>query len=170
MAAEVSSQANATAQEVNQFAFRGENMLATERPLPAESFARLLIASLTLRGACEIDLGSRKDRESLGRLVDEIEKIITEQLQAQPLSRMVKDLIRIHNQISPSDSGAFDGFEELITAQQYWIVSRYNPSLDKIKLSIHPEIAQHLLNRASSEVQIILSRIIGVFLNQAPEH
>lgn len=138
--------------------------------LSLASFSQSFLSSLALIGKRKIDFGSESDIEGLERISDWLTEYIQllRQNDGARKSQLYYDLVAIRNQIQLSETGAPDGFEEMLSTQQTWLAAKLNPSLTRFRIEMGDDVAKHTLSRQPSQIVDIVDFLARVFSNKEP--
>lgn len=136
--------------------------------LPIETFAKLLIASLVLKGKTSFRPHDKDDQHSAIQLYKYINELADQHKPAEGTarSRLFKDLIRIRNKVAPTFTGTFDNFESLLRDQQYWLTSSRNPTYEAISFDLDPSVARQILKDVDGGLAELIDQASMVYLGE----
>jgi len=127
-------------------------VLASPR-LPISRFSKLLISALCLNHIKKIDMSAAPDIAKISKLKEYVDSTVEELREKELRDEFYFDLVSIRNLLSPSPSGAYDRFEQMLRDEQIWITNSQNPTLDRIQLDISPKVASHLIDGSEDKIQ-----------------
>src|SRR5262245_3029671 len=107
----------------------------TVPPIDLLTFTKAFVAGLVTRGAQSIHPQEPADRRGFQSVVELLDAKV-DQLVAETDQRLLaRALIRIANELRPSNSGSFEGFEVALRSLQLTFASCPNPWYDEIEFS-----------------------------------
>jgi hypothetical protein len=133
--------------------------------LSIASFSQSFLSALALQGKRKIDFNSESDMAGVERITDWLTSYIKE-LRMDEIARKTQlyyDLVAIRNQVQLSETGAPDGFEEMLSEQQTWLAAKLNPSLTRFKIEMDNDLAEHTLSRQPRQIIDIVNFLARMF-------
>ena len=128
-------------------------------------FFRGFIAFLVKNGVTSISPHSQEDRRRFMQLFEELNAIVDDTPQED--RQRYRCLVRLRNELVPSNTGALDGIETAFRNLQLSLTSSPNPFYDEIAFDLPPAHAESLFQGLSEADQKVVSRAAGAFLRVA---
>lgn len=120
-------------------------------------FLRGLVAYLVQQGITSIRPRSPEDRKRFLALLNKLNQAVAgasrENLQA------FRSLVRLRNELLPSNTGALDGIETALRNMQLSLTSAPNPFYDEIAFDIPPAHAESLLGQLEPADRDLITRV-----------
>lgn len=135
--------------------------------LSLRTFSQLFLCALALKGRRRIEFGSPRDTMGIARIITLVSTEI-DRMRSTPkesTSQLYYDLVSIRNQLQQSDSGAYDGFEELVSSQQSWLASKFNPTLTKVSIDVGEGTAVHLMKKQPAAISAFVEAVAEEFIS-----
>lgn len=133
--------------------------------LDVETFVRGFVAGLINSDATAIRLGSRADRRGLRQVLNTLE---TEIQRSQNSNGEDKDwyryVVRLRNELRPSNNGTFDNFEMALRNLQLSLTSCPNPFYEEIAFSVSKPYAQSIISELPNPQQKLVAKAVEAFL------
>lgn len=143
---------------------RKDKML--EITLDTERFTRGFVAQLFQLDASALQPRKREDRLGFRRVLDVLEEEIAK-LQAEGRrSRLYVDLVRLRNELSPSNIGAFDNFETALRDLQLSATDCPNPFYEEIIFTVSRPNAEATLAELPEEYRLLIEKAAKAFVNE----
>ena len=134
--------------------------------LDVRSFTKAFVAGLVTHDMFEVrpgDLETRRGFAGVVRVLDEQKRALQERGGPKEL---VRSLARVANELRPSNTGAFDGFEAALRQAQLTFTTSPNPDYDDIVFSVPKAYAEATVGELPSEQKEIVNRAVDVFVRQ----
>jgi hypothetical protein len=109
------------------------------------SFIRGLVAYLVKEGVTSIRPHSPEDRKRFLALVDRLKELVAKA--SRENLGAFRSLVRLRNELLPSNTGALDGIETALRNMQLSLTSAPNPFYDEIAFDITPTHAKSLFSQ-----------------------
>lgn len=133
------------------------------------TFAKGFVARLITEGASAIVPRRRADRLGFQRVLGILDERIA-LAREQPLQRdWYKQLVRLRNELSPSNNGAFDNFESALRDLQLSLTSSPNPFYEEILFSVSAPFAHAIFEELEEGPKDIVNRSAEAFLEARTE-
>ncbi len=130
------------------------------------TFTKAFVAGLVMKDMYEVrpdDIHTRRGFGSVVRVLDEARASLEASGADRNLVRMVG---RLANELRPSNTGAFDGFEAALRQIQLTFTSSPNPEYDDIVFSVSRTYAEAAVAELPSDQQQIINDAVNKFVEQ----
>ncbi|MGA7453187.1 MAG: hypothetical protein WBW73_18555 [Rhodoplanes sp.] len=100
------------------------------------SFTKAWVASLVMRDIEAIRPHDPRDRRGFKRVVEVLDDEVNELISENAAARIILPLLTVANELRPSNTGAFEGFEAALRSLQLTFTSSSNPWYDDIEFPV----------------------------------
>jgi hypothetical protein len=133
--------------------------------LDLKTFTKAFVASLVARDLLELRPGDQSTRRGFAGVV----KVLDERRRALQDEGGPKDLLRgltkVANELRPSNTGAFDGFEAALRQAQLTFTTSPNPDYDDIVFSVPKAYAEATVGALPPEQRSIINQAVDAFVD-----
>src|SRR5690242_14556937 len=102
-------------------------MSATADAFDTQAFMKAFVAGLVLRNRLTIKPQNPNDRRGFGKIVRLLDKKISELDESGADNNLLRQLVRIANNLRASNTGGYEGFETALRGLQLTFASCPNP-------------------------------------------
>jgi hypothetical protein len=134
--------------------------------LDAERFTRGFVAKLLQLDATALQPRKREDRLGFRRVLKVIEDEIAIRQSEGRRSRFYMDLVRLRNELSPSNAGAFDNLETALRDLQLSVTDCPNPFYEEIVFTGSRPNANATLATLPAEYLGVIEKAAKAFLDE----
>jgi hypothetical protein len=111
-----------------------------------QAFAKGFVAGLIARDVTAIYPDEDRDRRGFDGVVRLLDATVDELKADSTKRRLAHEIVRIANELRPSSTGSFEGFESALRALQLTFASCPNPWYDEIAFSVPKSYARETIN------------------------
>lgn len=129
------------------------------------AFTKGFIAELVARDRLLIRPNEAADKAGFGRVVDALDRRVDSLVEAGDM-RSAGDLVEIANRLRPSNTGAYEGFESALRAQQLTFARCPNPDYDDIEFPIPKDFALTEVEALASPDRKIVRIAVSSFFGE----
>jgi hypothetical protein len=140
-------------------------LLRRTMPDPAltpQRFCKAFVAALVLEGERVLEPKLPRVRRGFRRVIDVLESQVTTE-SAKGASTWFKQLVRLRNELYPSNNGTFDSMEMTLRDLQTSSVSCPNPDYDYISFDISRVFAESILGALSDPERLLVKEAAKAF-------
>lgn len=141
--------------------------MAKGESINLHAFTRAFIAGLVARDWDSIRPQNPSDRRGFARVVQLLDESVADLKERQESSRRILDIARIANDLRPSNSGAFDGFEAALRSMQLTLASCPNPFYEDIVFSVPKSYAQATIDDLPVMQRELIEKAVDAFVSGA---
>lgn len=138
----------------------------TQIALDTERFMRGFVAKLLQLDESALQPRNLEDRLGFRRVLDVLEEEIAKLRRKGRPSRLYVDLVRLRNNLSPSNVGAFDNFETALRDLQLSATDCPNPFYDEIVFTVSRPNAEATLAELPEEYRLLIEKAAKAFVNE----
>jgi recombinational DNA repair ATPase RecF len=120
-------------------------------------FLRGLVAYLVQQGVTSIRPRSPEDRKRFLALLNELNEAVAKA--SRENLRAYRSLVRLRNELLPSNTGALDGIETALRNMQLSLTSAPNPFYDEIAFDIPPAHAESVFGQLEQADRELISQV-----------
>ena len=135
-----------------------------ETAFTPQRFCKAFVAALVLRGERVLEPKRASDRRGFRSMIKELEAQVARARSNDESQRpWYKQLVRLRNELYPSNNGAFDALEMTLRDLQTSAVSCPNPDYDYISFDISPIFASSILDGLSEPERVLAKAAAEAF-------
>ena len=138
----------------------------SDRKIDTRLFARAFVAGLAQRNYQEVRPNDSRDRRGFYDVVSVLDRWIDDLEERQFDRSAIRQLVRISNDLRPSNSGGFEGFESALRALQTTLSGSPNPSYDEIEFTVTRGRAELVMEELSDWQRQLVEEAINAYLRQ----
>ena len=127
-------------------------------------FARGFVAKLIADGASAIVPQRPADRSGFKRVLDVLDEQIAIEREQPSRRDWYKQLVRLRNELQPSNNGAFDNFETALRNLQLSFTSSPNPFYKEILFSVSAPFARAVFEELEEGPKNVIDKSAKAFL------
>jgi hypothetical protein len=135
--------------------------------ITSKTFARAFIAGLITRDWAAVRPQSPSDRRGFANVVKVLDASIAELKSRNEETVKILQIARIANDLRPSNSGAFDGFEAALRSMQLTLASCPNPFYEDIVFSVPKSYAQATIDSLPPTQRKLIDTAVDAFVRGA---
>lgn len=133
------------------------------QPFTVMQFTKAFIAELVANDAVSVRPRHPSDRKGFSNVVHVLDQI-SEDLEAKESFDLATAMVDIANELRPSNTGAFEGFEAALRAQQLTFARCPNPFYEEIEFPVPKVQAVSIIERLPSFERDVIRRAVTSFL------
>ena len=134
--------------------------------MDVNTFTKAFVASLVAHELSVIRPHHADDRRGFTRVIQFLDTKIAELEQAGDQKTMLRQLVRITNQLRQSNTGGFEGFEAALRGLQLTFVNCPNPFYDEVAFTVSKSYAESTVNNLPELQREIVTAAADVFLKE----
>jgi hypothetical protein len=116
--------------------------IVDETSIDLHTFAKSFIAGLVSRDRLAVRPHSPTDRRGFANVVRFLDNKIEQLEKAHESPRAIRQLVRVANELRPSNTGGYEGFEAALRSLQLTFASCPNPFYEEIAFSVPKPYAE----------------------------
>lgn len=127
-------------------------------------FTKAFIAELVARDAVSVRPHHPVDRQGFSNVIRTLDEI-SDDLETRHRDDLAMILLAITNELRPSNTGAFEGFEAALRAQQLTFARCPNPFYEEIEFPVPKNHAASIVSRLPPFVRDVVQKAAASFLD-----
>jgi hypothetical protein len=130
-------------------------------------FVKAFVAGLVLRNRLSVRPSGTDDRRGFAKVVRVLDGKIDELEKRGENAKDIRQLVRIANDLRPSNTGGYEGFETALRGLQLTFANCPNPFYEEISFAVPKPYATSTVQKLSPLQRDLIKEVAEAFLQEA---
>jgi hypothetical protein len=130
------------------------------------TFTRAFVAGLVARDRLSVRPHSPRDRRGFASVVRLLDRKVEELERNRADPHVIRQLVRIANELRPSNTGGYEGFEAAFRSLQLTFASSPNPFYEEITFSVPKPYAEATVNGLPAFQRQLVNEAANAFVRE----